>query len=188
MRVALAVICTGLFLAAANGHAQSLAELGKRERERREKIEGESQPITNRDTQKYKGGAITTTSGSRPPVSTPGNEKSLPAGDKAGEPVDLLGRPESFWRRTLSDQRQKVKELNHEANALTLKLADLQTRFYREADGFKQQQIQREIQKTIYKQDLNQENLAQAQTRLRDLEKEARESGALPGWLTARNP
>ena len=188
MRIALAVISAGLFLGGANGHAQSLGDLGKRERERREKIKGESQPITNRDTQKYKGGAITTTSGSRPPVSTPGNAKSLPAGEEVGEPVDLLGRPESFWRRTLSDQRQKVKELNNEANALILKVADLQTRFYREADGFKQQQIQRVIQKTIYEQDLNQENLAQAQTRLRDLEKEARESGALPGWLTTRNP
>ena len=188
MKIALAFICAGLFLAAANGHAQSLGDLGKRERERREKIKGESKPITNSDTQKYKGGAITTTSGSRPPVSTPGNAKSLPAGDEAGEPVDLLGRPESFWRRTLDDQRQKVRELNREANASTLKLADLQNRFYREADGFKQQRIQQEIQKTIYKQDLNKENLSQAQTRLLELEKEARESGALPGWLTTRNP
>ena len=187
MRIAFAVTI-GLFLAAANGQAQSLGDLGKRERERREKIKGESKPITNGDTQKYKGGAITTTSGSRAPVSPPGNVKSSPARDEAGEPVDLLGRPESFWRRTLGEQRREVKELNHEANALTLKLAALQTRFYREADGFKQQQIQREIQKTIYEQDLNKENLARAQTRLLELEKEARESGALPGWLTAQNP
>ena len=88
----------------------------------------------------------------------------------------------------MSDARQKVKELKNEANALTLKLAGLQTRFYRESDGFKQQQIQREIQKTIYEQDVNQENLARAQTRLRELDTEARKSGALPGWLTARNP
>jgi hypothetical protein len=64
-----------------------------------------------------------------------------------------------------------------------LKLNDLQNSFYKENDGFKQQEIQREIQKTLYEQDQNKENLVKAKSAVTDLEQEARKSGALPGWI-----
>jgi hypothetical protein len=76
-----------------------------------------------------------------------------------------------------------VKELENEGNVIILKINDLQNRFYRESDGYKQQEIQRELQKAFYEQDLNKQNLAQAKDALTDLEKEARKSGALPGWI-----
>ena len=76
-----------------------------------------------------------------------------------------------------------MKDLENESNVLVLKLNDLQNRFYREDNGFKQQEIQREIQKTIYEQDQNKKNLGLARDALIDLEKEARKSGALPGWI-----
>lgn len=166
---------------------QSLGELARKERERRENIKNESKTITNSDAPKYKGGAVTTAS-SPPGVSMPVDKKAGSALAEAGgagtdEPTDFLGRPESFWRQTMSDARQKVKDLENEANVWTLKLARLQTAFYAESDGFKQQQIQREIQKTIYDQDAGKENLLRAQTQLHELETEARKSGALPGWL-----
>jgi hypothetical protein len=191
MRVA-AVTSTILLLSVSIGFPQSLGDLARKERERREKIKNESKPITNTDAPKYKGGAVTTAS-SPPGVPLPVDKNPKPAGTEAGgtghdEPTDLLGRPESYWRRTMSDARQKVKDLENEANVLTLKLSGLRTRFYAESDGFKQQQVQREIQKTIYEQDVNKESLVRAQTRLHELDTEARKSGALPGWLMARNP
>jgi hypothetical protein len=67
-----------------------------------------------------------------------------------------------------------------------LKANDLQNRFYKESSGFKQQDIQREIQKTLYEQDQNKANLAKAKEELADLEKEARKSGALPGWMNPK--
>jgi len=192
MRVTITVTSTVLFLATSIVFPQSLEDLARKERERREKIKEEPKPIKNPDTPKYKGGAITTTS-PPPGTSMSVKKKPGPAESEAGsagpdEPTDLLGRPERFWRQTMSDARQKVKDLENEANVLTLKLAGLQTQFYTESDGFKQQEVQRKIQKTIYEQDVNQENLARTRTRLQDLETEARRSGALPGWLTARNP
>ena len=70
----------------------------------------------------------------------------------------------------MADARKRVKDLENESNVLVLKLNDLQNRFYKESDGFKQQEIQREIQKTLYEQDLNKENLAKAKTDVVDLE------------------
>lgn len=183
------------FLTAVAAYSQSLADLAKKEKERREKIKQGSKVITNEDTPKYAAGPVTT--GTPPPPSASQKASAEQPGTEAGtaskaakanpdEPVDFQGRPESFWRQTMADARQRVKNLENEANVLILKLADLQNQFYREASGFKQQDIQREIQKTIYEQDRNKGDLAQAKDQLQELEKEARKSGALPGWLTPK--
>jgi hypothetical protein len=39
------------------------------------------------------------------------------------------------------------------------------------------------MQKGYYERDKNKEDLAKARDMLQDLEKEAKKSGALPGWL-----
>jgi len=190
---AITTLFAGLFLIslAANGYAQSLADLAKKEKERRQAVKTEVKVITN--DQAPKSGTVTTTSatqpatppGARPPDETTGAVEGAPAKEKpaSDEPVDLQGRPESFWRQTMADAREKVQTLENQANVMILKLNDLQNRFYREADGYKQQQIQREIQKAFYEQDLNKENLAKAKAELAALELEARKSGALPGWI-----
>ena len=183
------IVLTGLLITAFStlGFAQSLADLAKKEKERRQAIKAEVKVITNDQTSKYRNSPVAVTSGA--PASAQPAEK--PAGDPEGvkekpvsdEPVDFQGRPESFWRQTFADARQKVKMLENESNVLILRFNDLQNRFYRESDGFKQQEIQREMQKTIYEQDMNKENLAKAKAELADLEMEARKSGALPGWI-----
>jgi hypothetical protein len=184
-----------LLLVSAGASAQSLGDLARKEKERREKVQADKKVITNNDTSKYKAGAVTTGPASESPSSAkektpqPGTADPKSAQPASDEPVDFEGRPESFWRQTFSDARKKVSDLENEGNALTLKVADLQNRFYRESNGFTQQDIQREIQKTFYEQDLNKENLAKAKAMLLELEREARKSGALPGWFSGKpNP
>ena len=192
-------VITGLLVAAlaSFAYSQSLAELAKKEKERREAVKGETKVITAEQAAKYQTSPVTTTTqpsgavaekpgaektaaGAEKPAEGPTAAKEKPATD---EPLDFQGRPESYWKQTFADARQKVKELENESNVIILKLNDLQNRFYREDSGYKQQEIQREIQKTIYEQDLNKEKLSLAKEALIDLEKEARKSGALPGWI-----
>jgi hypothetical protein len=174
------------------GDSESLADLAKKEQQRRAKITTETKVITNDDSEKYKDGAVTTgTLPSEPSDENTGAERAGSETDASAkglkadsdEPVDLLGRPESFWRQTMTDARKQVKDLENQADVLALKLNDLQNKFYSEDNGFKQQQIQTEINKTFYEQDLAKDNLAKAKDQLQDLEKEARKSGALPGWI-----
>jgi hypothetical protein len=184
-----------LFGFAAVAFSQSLGDLAKKEKERREAVGDKSKVITNDDTPKYAAGAVTT---GTPSASAPDKDKK--PGDKnaaadkgnkgkeeSDEPVDFEGRPESYWRQTFADARKKVSDLENEANVILLKIADLQNQFYRESDGFKQQSIQREIQKSFYEQDQNKENLAKAKDLLQDLDKEAKKSGALPGWTAPKH-
>jgi hypothetical protein len=191
-------IFSGLLLlaAASAAYSQSLADLAKKEKERRQAVKTATKVITNDQAAKYHQPPIsivgsTSTTGS----DQAGTEKTAGGGEAGAaaakdkdkelveEPVDFQGRPESFWRQTFTDARQKVQDLENEGNVLTLKYTDLQNRFYREDNGFKQQEIQREMQKTIYEQDMNKENLTKAKASLADLENEARKSGALPGWI-----
>jgi hypothetical protein len=171
--------------------------LAKKEKERREKVTAAGKPITNDDAAKYRNAAIATVNKPAPEETEkktgeeseaqPKTEKTETA-PQSDEPVDFQGRPESFWRQTFADARQKVKSLEDEENVLILKLNDLQNQFYREANGFRQQEIQREIQKTLYEQDKNKEELKKAKDELQDLDKEARKSGALPGWFSGKKP
>jgi hypothetical protein len=191
-------LCTGLLVAAlaSFGYSQSLAELAKKEKERRNAVKGDTKVITDTEAAKFRSQPVTTTS----TATTPGTEKPRsettdaaakpPTADASAkekpasdEPVDFQGRPESFWRQAFTDARQKVTELERESAVLVLKLNDLQNQFYRESDGYKQQTIQKEIQKALYQQDQNKEKLAKARDALTDLEKDARKSGALPGWI-----
>jgi hypothetical protein len=181
--------------------SQSLADLANKEKERRQQIGAGSKVITNEDIRHSDDTEPAADSANQPSEKPDSKEKEKDATEKdsakktpsnaktpdADEPVDFQGRPESFWRESMADARKKVKDLENEANVLTLKLNDLQTQFYREDDGFKRESIQREIQKTIYEQDQNKENLAKAKDALQDLEKEARKSGALPGWIEPKN-
>ena len=176
-----------LFLSAVSSPAQSLGEVAKKEKERRQQVQSQVKVITNKEAAKFNSGPVTTAS--VPSTQAPEKETQEKTGSPAvkpasDEPVDFQGRPESWWRQTMGDARKNLKDLGNEGNVLTLKLADLQNRFYRESDGFRQQEIQREIQKTLYEQDRNKEDFDKAKKELQDLEKEARKSGALPGWLT----
>jgi len=169
---------------------QSLVDLAKQEKERREEIKS-NRVITDEEAAKYKreeqaspalpeqpsGAAHSEKQGSEA-VNKPQTNNS-----DADEPKDFEGRPESFWRKTMAEARQKVKDLTNEANVIVLKIADMQNRFYSMDDGFKREDVQREIQKSYYEQDINKQNLEKAKLELQDLNNEARKSGALPGWL-----
>jgi hypothetical protein len=170
---------------------QSLADLAKQEKERREEIKN-NRVITDEDAAKYREEPEASPALPQQPSGTADSEKeggtaaNKPRTDnpKADEPTDFEGRPESFWRQTMAEARQKVKDLTNEANVIVLNIADLKNQFYRTDSGFKQRgDLQREIQKSYYEQDLNRENLEKAKLELQDLENEARKSGALPGWL-----
>ncbi len=183
------VILSALFVASASAaYSQSLADLANKEKERRQEITN-NKVITDEEVAKYRSEPLTNPQG-QPPTKPDSDKKASesPAAPKSeksdsDEPVDFQGRPESYWRQTMADARQKVKDLENQANAIVLKINSLQTQFYSEDDGFKREGIQREIQKSFYEQDKNKEDLAKAQDVLQDLEKEARKSGALPGWI-----
>ena len=183
-----AVVCIAI---ASTGYAQSLADIANKEEARRKEIKEAPAAITNDTVTGYSGGSVSTVTLTELPSATSDSKKAGEDAEAAGtgkkidpdEPVDFQGRPESYWRETMAAAREKVKTLENEANVLSLRMNDLQTKFNNDDDGFSRDTTQKDIQKAYYEQDMNTENLAKAKEALEDLEKEARKSGALPGWL-----
>jgi hypothetical protein len=182
-----------LFAFISASYAQSLADLAKQEKERRREVK-ENRVITNDDVAKFKSESQTPAAQAEQSAARPekveGVEAGKPKTDNADpdEPTDFQGRTESYWRKTMAEARQKVKDLTNESNAIVLKINDLQNKFYSMDDRVKREDLQREVQKSIYEQDLNKQNLEKAKSALQDLENEARKSGALPGWLGSDTP
>jgi len=181
------------------GYTQSLGDVAKKEKERREKMKASAKVITMDDTARYANGSVSTTTLPPPPAAADAAkekpEPEKPAGETpkgaAGaknpeEATDVQGRPESYWRQTFADARQKVKELENKENVLVLKINDLQNRFFRTDDGFQRQALQAELQKTFTERDQTGADLTKAKAQLDELDKEARKSGALPGWIAAK--
>jgi hypothetical protein len=178
-----------LFIACVSAaHSQSLGDLAEKEKVRRAQVK-ENKVITDEEAAKFR----TSAPESSAPEKPSGNAESAKEGEPAkaaqsqkadpDEPTDFQGRPESYWRSAMADARQKVKDLTNEANVIQLKIADLQNKFYSMDDRVNRESIQRELQKAMYEQDLNKDNLKKAEAAVQDLENEARKSGAFPGWI-----
>jgi hypothetical protein len=183
----IAMLPVFIFIFASMIYPQSLADLAEKEKARREQVQSDikimisNNPAPSPETPQTAGAKSE-------PEKEKKEEKAAAKPSQADqtdpdEPVDLNGKPESYWRKTMAEARKKVADLEEEANNLAQKRTDLQTQFTNMDDGFARESVQREIQKNIYQQDLNKANLEKAKAALQDLEKEARASGALPGWV-----
>ncbi|MEJ2111619.1 MAG: hypothetical protein P8Z37_17260, partial [Acidobacteriota bacterium] len=100
--------------AAAFSQSQSLADIAKKEKQRREEINESPEVITNDEINDFSGGSVSTVT----PIALPseetedsndaeGTESASADGSEAesDEPTDLQGRTESYWRDTMSAAR-----------------------------------------------------------------------------------
>ena len=195
-RFALFVISAFLLATAGAAYSQSLAELAKKEKERREKITAQNKVIKYQEAPKTASGTAAPSSQAQPASPKPAGEKPAKEGEAkpekeaapkldsaATEPVDFNGKPESFWRKSAADARKKIKDFEDEGKTIVLKVADLRNQVAAESDGFKRQQLQRDLNDAIFFQNLNETRLTAAKDKLDELLADARKSGALPGWL-----
>ena len=195
-RFALFVISAFLLATAGAAYSQSLAELAKKEKERREKITAQNKVIRYQEAHKTASGTAAPSAQAQPASPKPAGEKPAKEGEAkpekeaapkldptATEPVDFNGKPESFWRKSAADARKKIKDFEDEGKTLVLKVADLRNQVAAESDGFKRQQLQRDLNDAIFFQNLNETRLTAAKDKLDELLADARKSGALPGWL-----
>ncbi|MDR1727414.1 MAG: hypothetical protein LBT74_05735 [Acidobacteriota bacterium] len=176
-----------LLLTGVAAYAQSLGDLAREEQRRREEITDDKLIVGN--------GASTLATDDEDEGEDKDKDKDAKGGDGAedpdgdgeepadpDEPTDLNGRTESYWRKTLSEARAKVAELEEQGKELQSQRNEQQRRFSR-VDGVRRNGVQKEIQKNIYERDVNKEELQKALQELESLQNEGQASGALPGWL-----
>lgn len=138
--------------------SQSLVELAKKEKERREKLKGQSKTVvTNADLRNVKRGPALTTSRQADTIesSATGSSSELSALDKA-EPSGAKPSPASTrgadkaepQEDSPAELEQKWKSAREQVGLLTTKMNGLWQEFYSMDDMSSREKIQREISET----------------------------------------
>ena len=170
---------------------QSLAELSKKEKERRESLKGKKViVITNADITK---GARKPALDTPPPESLPEAETSpevttytLPPGSEEGLPPSLSPEelnpppPQDEFKTELESRWAKAKEY---ADLLETKMAALWQEFYSMDDMTSRDSIQREISDTFTKLEKAREEEARARDELDQYLASIRKEQAPPLWI-----
>lgn len=167
--------------------AQSLAELAKKEKERRALVKTKVRVLSNTDVDKFQKGAVTTgVYGAEPPKSAESQPLAAPsagASDAARTTPGEVVKDEAYWRTRYKEIVDKVRATENKSVLAQLQVNDLYNRFYREQDGFARDSIQRDIQKKLHEIDEGKKALAAAQRELEDFRREARRNNVPAGWI-----
>jgi hypothetical protein len=176
-----AVGCLALLLAAPGPiFAQSLAEVAKKEAERRKAVKGEAKVLTNKDL-----------TGAPPPAGIVTPAPPAPAAGQAPAPgeTDPSQEPESqqkdekYWRQRITEARERLAQGEILQAALESRLNALATDFVNRDDPAQRATITSERQKAQAQLDRTKKDIENHKKEIADIQDEARKAGVPPGWL-----
>ena len=169
------------FAAAVPVFAQSLADLAKREEERRRKIAEPAKVYTNKDL--GSGQAPSTPPASATPAA-PAATPSDAAKDKEAAAKDKApARDQAYWAGRLKALRDELARNDTFAEAMQTRLNSLQTDFVNRDDPAQRSVIERNRQKVASELNRLKQSIIDGKKAIADLEEEARRAGVPPGWL-----
>jgi DNA repair exonuclease SbcCD ATPase subunit len=161
----------------------SLAEVARREAQRRRALPASGKVYTNADVQKA--GPASVTTAARPPEKTaePAAEGAMPgAAVPAPPPVDPA-QEEARWRQRITDAREQLSRSKLFAEALQSRINALTTDFVNRSDPYQREQIGRQREEALAELDRVNRDIATQTQAVADIEEEARQKGVSPGWL-----
>ena len=179
----LAIILLLLLLSPAWSLAQeteepSLAEVARRERERRANMTEEVRVITEANLKDYEG--LVSTSGNPPTAASETTELGESGSEESSE--DVKSTPET-WQALFNEARLDLANAVNRGRVLELKMKDLQDAWLREDDGSTQGRIQQLLQETQQLIESNKRETQATRETLQALQLEAQQAGLLPAVI-----
>ncbi|MDA2939016.1 hypothetical protein MYX75_12245 [Acidobacteria bacterium AH-259-A15] len=156
----------------------SLAELARRERERRANIKKEVPVITNATLKNFKGLVSVSEAPAAPSQGETEAETETETEPEETAEKDLASREAEF-----DEARMNLKNAVNRSMVLQLKINDLRNAYFREDDGTTQARIQQQLQGTLEEIESNKQEVQAAREALQKLENEARKEGLQPGTI-----
>ena len=183
-----AVVAVASFLAGATPVAQSLADVARKEEERRKTVKEAGKVYTNKDL----GSApLAPPAMAIPPLDT--STSPAPAGGSndsnasAVEPAE--GEPEvkdqAYWAGRMKELRAQVERDQTLLDAMQSRINALTTDFVNIADPAQRSVIETNRQKALAELERLRKSVVELRTtqKIADLEEEARRANVPPGWL-----
>ena len=171
-----------LILAAVAGaaRAQSLADVAKKEEERRKALPEPAKVYTNKDLNAVPAGSVP------PPPAPPSKpaDASKEAGKAAKDDKDKEPpKDQAYWAGRLKTlQDQLLRDQNY-ADAMQTRINSLTTDFTNRDDPAQRAVIERDRQKSVAELARLTKSVQDTKKAIADLQEEARRAGVPPGWL-----
>jgi len=159
---------------AASQSAPSLAEIARKEAERRAKVKASGKTYTNEDLRK--GPPVTTSAAETKPQTPP---KPAPAQPAAPDPA----KDEKYWRDRITTARAALERNQVFLDALQSRVNALTADFTARDDPAQRALIGIERQRALVEMDRVKAEIQQVTQQIADIEEEARRAGVPPGWL-----
>jgi hypothetical protein len=181
--VAFVVLLAGIGVGIRPVAAQSLADVAKKEEERRKTVPAPAKVYTNKDLTAAPAGSTPAAPASA--AATPA--KAPDAADKAAKDKETKdGEPakdQAYWAARLKTLRTKLERDTSFADALQTKVNSLSTDFVNRDDPAQRAVVERERQKALSELGRLKQDVAAGKKAIADLQEEARRAGVPPGWL-----
>jgi hypothetical protein len=189
--VAVGVLGATLVLGSvAPAFAQSLADLARREEERKKAVKADPKVYTDKDVGSIRASTPPSVVSSSPAVDAGTSSGSAataqPGAPAAAEPppADAAAvKDQAYWSDRMKKLRDQVARDQTFAEALQTRINVLASDFVNRDDPAQRSGIEAERQKAVAELQRLQEAIAEGQKAIAQLEDEARRSNVPPGWL-----
>jgi hypothetical protein len=173
----------------ASAQAPPLADVARKEAERRKGIKETEKVITTKDLPES----------ARKPKSAPPAASPAPAGEQASRaggaqkpaadstqkaaPAGAGQKDEKYWKDRIETAREALRRNEAFAEALQSRINALATDFVNRDDPFQRAKIGEDRQKALAELARVKTDIEQGRKQVADIEEEARQAGVPPGWL-----
>jgi hypothetical protein len=175
--------------------AQSLADLAKKEEERRKATAGPSKVYTNEDLKKYPTppptpapteGQPAANAGAAPAVPPPG-DPNAPDASKPADPSKPAAqedkKDEAYWKGLITSARTKLERDESYLEALQSRINALTNDFYSRDDPAQRAVIETQRNKALNELERLKKDVSDGKANIVKIQEDARKEGVPPGWL-----
>ena len=196
-----ALVLVGILAAAVSASAQSLADVARKESDRRDAVKGSGKTFTNSDLKPVPQPkdtaaepAATEADAAKPadePATKPTDEASAakPGADAAAKPdaskdsAAKETRDQAWWSKRMADLREQLERDQTFRDALQNRIDALSTDFVNRDDPAQRNVIANDRQKALTELDRVKKAIEDGRKAIPALEEEARREGVPAGWL-----
>ena len=159
------------------GYSQSLADIARQEKERREQQKAGKRVYTNEDLNKYERSAENASE----KQSTDSEEPSSLS--RRAPPPTTSDAEERVWSKRFIEAKGNIEQLKSQGESLQAKLNNLNMQLLRQSDVFDREHVYGQlIAQTKQQIEQNKSDLTAAQQALEDLREALRKGGHPPSW------
>ena len=178
VRVAFVVVAVvgAVHTAPAAAQTPPLAEVARKEQERRKTQKPASKVYTKKDLPES---AQLPPAPVASPAAPPAEQKPAPAEQKR----EGDGKDEAWWRNRIGAAREELRRNEVFAEALQSRINALSADFVNRDDPFQRAKVGQDRDKAIAELSRVKDEIERGKKQIEDIEEEARKAGVPPGWL-----